>query len=483
MIKKLCALVMLSCASWGCSFLGGLLNMKAVQIVAWSPDEEWVEAGQLSRVAVNFSTSMNRTLAEEAFSLSRNDQRLQGNFAWESNDTMLSFTPEIPFADGCRYTISVSDSAEDVYGNSLCEGFAFRFATAGELVPPTVISHQPADGSQILSLREPVCIVFSEPVEAASFYLGFSLYPSVRGAFQWSPDATEVAFLPLGDYRSGESYEVVLGREIADLSGNRLAGELRFTFRTGDAPDPSIDSVETLNGGKPLTALQLGGGIDPGLEIEKDERFLLVFSQGLGEERKADLLRVDPLTPFSLEWDGENRSCVLSFGEALCWNQAYRLDLLGLSYAFVVNGPRSLPPAITALTYCPDLDAPAGEGKYIALEFADNLDFSGALKPAFDFYLDHAEGVQVDLGSFLQAFQLSVVPACISVDLIDVELSPLAIEPQSPPSEGQSVVRLHCSIEEYPAATGTVTFRVGTELRDTANNHLAEEFVLLVNNN
>ena len=44
-------------------------------------------------------------------------------------------------------------------------------------------------------------------------------------------------------------------------------------------------------------------------------------------------------------------------------------------------------------------------------------------------------------------------------------------------------MRLHCSIEEYPAETGTVTFRVGTDLRDTAYNHLAEEFVLLVNNN
>ena len=483
MIRKRCALVMLSYALWGCSFLNGFLNMKAVQIVAWSPDQEWVEAARLSRVAVNFSSSMNRTLAEEAFSLSRNDQPLQGNFSWESDDTILSFTPEVPFADGCRYTITVSDSAEDVFGNSLGGGFAFRFATAGELVPPTVISNDPPDGSQILSRREPVRIVFSEPIDAASFYLGFSLYPSVRGAFRWSPDATEVEFMPVSDYRSGESYEVLLGREITDLSGNRLAGEFRFTFHTDDAADPSVERVETLNGGKPLTALQLGGGIDTGLEIEKDERFLLVFSQGLEEEQKADLLRVDPVTAFSLEWDGENRSCVLSFREALCWNQVYRLDLLGLSYTFVVDGPRSLPLAVTALTYCPDLDAPAGEGKYIALEFADNLDFTGALKPAFDFYLDHAEGVQVDLGSFLQAFQLTVVPACISVNLIDVELSPLAIEPETPPAEGQSVVRLHCSIEEYPAETGTVTFRVGTDLRDTAYNHLAEEFVLLVNNN
>lgn len=483
MIKKTCALLVFVYTLWGCSLVSGFLNMKAVQIVAWSPDREWVAAGQLSRVTVTFSASMNRALAEEAFSLSRDNDRLQGHFYWEAEDTTLIFAPEIPFADGHRYTVNVLDSAEDVYGNSLLDDFAFRFATVEELVPPMVLSHEPADGSQLQSIREPIRVVFSEPVDAASFYLGFSLFPSVHGSFEWSPDAREVMFVPLADYRSGESYEVVLGREIADRSGNRLAEEFRFDFHAGDIPDPSIETVETLVGGKPLTALQLGGGIDPSLQIEKDEQFLLLFSQGLREEQKTDLLKVDPITPFSLSWDGESRSCVLVFGEALCWNQVYRLDLLGLTYSFVVNGPQSLPMKITALTYCPDLDAPAGEGKYVLLDFADNVDFSGALNPAFDFYLDHAAGVQVDLGSFLQAFELSVVPACISVSLIDVELSPLAIEPSSPPAEGQSIVRLHCSIEEYPAETGTVTFRVGTELRDTAFNHLSEEFVLLINNN
>ena len=65
----------------------------------------------------------------------------------------------------------------------------------------------------------------------------------------------------------------------------------------------------------------------------------------------------------------------------------------------------------------------------------------------------------------------------------DIELSPLAIDPDPLPVSGQSVVRLHCAILEDPAQTGTITFRLGTELRDSAGNHLAEEYVLLVDNN
>jgi hypothetical protein len=34
-----------------------------------------------------------------------------------------------------------------------------------------------------------------------------------------------------------------------------------------------------------------------------------------------------------------------------------------------------------------------------------------------------------------------------------------------------------------PAVSGTITFRLGTGLRDGAGNHLAEDYILLVDNN
>jgi len=483
MTKKPIFTLLLSQLLWSCSYIVGLLHMDAVDILAWSPNREWVPVEQVASLTITFSSSMNRVLAEDAFSLSSGNQPLPGHFSWQEADTILVFVPEVPLTAGCRYTLRVAEAAEDIYGNSLSEPFDFCFATAEELLPPEVALHEPADGAEVSSLRMPIRIVFSEPIEPSSFYVGFSLFPSVHGGFSWDSGGAEVEFTPLADYQPGDTYEVVLGREISDNSGNQLAEEIRFEFHVEEIPQPSIESVATLGDGQLLVPLQLGGGIDPSLEIEKDERFLFTFSPGPTEEQKLDLFSVEPFTPFLLMWNGENRYCELGFEEDLCWNQVYSIELLGMTYTFVVNGQQSLPIKVTALTYCPDLNAPSGDGKFALLRYADNVDFSGAGRPAFDFHLEHAPGSAVDLGSFLQALDVTIVPACISITLGDVELSPLAIDPHLLPGSGQSVVRLHCSVVEDPAVTGTVSFRLSRELRDTADNHLAEDYVLLINNN
>jgi hypothetical protein len=483
MIKRLPIILLLSQVLLGCSFFVGLLHMEAVEITDWSPNRELLPAEQVTRITVTFSSSMNRVLAEDAFSLSRENQPLQGRFSWQRADTVLVFVPEVPFGNGRRYTVEVAETAEDLYGNSLSEPFDFRFATAQELAPPEVVAHEPVDGQQVSSTRAPVRIVFSEPIDPSSFYPHFSVFPSVQGGFTWNADGKEVEFTPLADYQPGQTYEVVLGREISDQSGNQLAEEIRFEFCVDDILQPSIQTVTTLDHGELLVPLQLGGGINPSLEIEKDERFLFTFSQVPTEEQKIDLFSVEPFTPFDLTWNGENRSCELGFQENLCWNQVYSIELLGLTYTFIVNGPQSQPITVAALAYCPDLNAPLDDDKYILLQFTGNVDFSGAESPGFDFHLEHAAGVEVDIGSFLQAFELTVVPDCVSITMKDIELSPLAIDPYVAPGPGQSFVRLHCSIVEDPGVTGTITFGLSTELRDSAGNPLAEDYVLLVNNN
>jgi hypothetical protein len=483
MIKRLIGSLIFMQMLWGCSFIAGLMRMDAVEIITWSPNRERIPAEQVSCVTVTFSSSMNRVLAEDAFSLSRENQPLRGRFSWQEGDTILVFVPEVPLTDGCRFTLEVAGTAEDLYGNSLSEPFDYCFTTAEELLPPEVVFYEPANGTRISSARTPIRIVFSEPIDPSSFYPGFSLFPSVKGGFSWQSGGEVVEFTPLADYQPGETYEVVLGRNISDPSGNQLPEEIRFTFRMNDIQQPSIESVTTLSKGQLLLPLQLGGGIDPSLEIEKDERFLFTFSRGPTEEQKIDLFTVEPFTPFVLTWEEESRYCKLGFEEDLYWNQVYSIELLELTYTFLVNGQQSRPITVTALTYCSDLNAPAGEDKFVLLQFADNIDFGGAVSPAFDFFLEHAPGSEVVIGSFLQAFDLTIVQSCVSITLRDVELSPLAVDPYTLPGPGQSVVRLHCSVLEDPAVTGTITFRLSTDLRDSAGNHLVEEYVLLVDNN
>jgi hypothetical protein len=482
-IKRWTAVVLLFQLLCGCSFVVGFLHMEEVEITAWTPDRELIQADQTTEVTITFSSPMNRVLAEDAFCFSRDGQALRGRFSWRKSDTILIFFPEAPLGNGCRFDVQVEGSAEDLYGNSLREPFEFHFATAEELIAPEVLLHDPADGQQLSPGRLPIRIVFSESIDPSSFYPHFSLFPSVRGGFTWDAEYKQVEFTPLVEYEPGQSYEVVLGREISDRSGNRLGEDIRFEFTVDESLQPTVESVTTLQGGQFLLPLQSGAGVDPSLKIEKDEIFLFTFSGGPTAEQKIDLFSVQPFTPFILTWGFEDRSCELAFKENLRWNQVYSIALLELTYSFVVNGENSVPLSVTALRYCPDLNAPLDENKFDALDFSENIDFSGAVCPAFDFHLAHAPDVEVDIGSFLKAFDMVVVPACVSVTMKDIECSPLDVDPYPLPGPGQSVVRLHCAILEDPAVTGTVTFRLGTELQDTGGNCLAEEYVLLIDNN
>ncbi|MCK5007269.1 MAG: Ig-like domain-containing protein, partial [Spirochaetales bacterium] len=264
-----------------CSFVVELLNMEAAEIISWSPSRECVTVEEVSYITVRFSNSMNRPLCEDAFSLTRDADRVRGNFAWREQDSVLVFFPTVPVSKRCRYTLTVAATAEDIYGNSLAEPFAFDFVTGEELIPPEVLSYTPADGATGISPRESIRVVFSEPIDEASFYSGFSLFPTVRGGFLWFSEGAEVHFLPVADYQFGRSYEVVLSQEISDRSGNRLVEDFHFSFRVQEVIEPSIVSVETVEGGRVLVPTQSGGGIDPSLGIEKDETFLLTFSQVL----------------------------------------------------------------------------------------------------------------------------------------------------------------------------------------------------------
>ena len=483
MIKRGIVVLLLSQMLGGCSFVSGFLHMEAVDIIAWTPNQQLIPAEQVTECTITFSSTMNRVLAEDAFLLSRDNQPLRGRFFWQKSDTILVFFPEVPLANGCRFTVHVADTAEDLYGNSLGEPFDFHFSTAQEPVPPEVLLYEPANGQLLSPGRMPIRIFFSEPIDPSSFYPNFSLFPTVQGSLTWDADGRQVEFTPLTDYHPGQSYEVELGRGISDWSGNQLVDDIRFEFSITDSLQPLVESVTTLAGGQILVALQSGGGIDPSLNIEKDEVFLITFSQGPTEEQKIDLFSVQPITPFFLTWGVDNGCCELTFQEHLCWNQIYSIELLGLTYVFVVNGEQSVPLSVTSLSYCPDLNAPHNEDKFVLLEFAENIDFGDAVYPAFDFHIRHAPGLEVDIGSFLKAFNLTILPACVSLTMNDVECSPLSVDPYPIPGPGQSVVRLLCSILDDPAVSGTMTFRLGTELRDSGGNHLAEDFVLLIDNN
>jgi hypothetical protein len=123
-----------------------------------------------------------------------------------------------------------------------------------ENTPPTVITVHPSDGQEDVGVNVTIRIEFSEPMDHTNLVRWFALSLSghdIPGAFTWIENVTVLLFEPTDPLDHDTLYSMTIGNLAKDMSGNSIASEQSFTFRTVRAP------VQNGNGGN-------GGGDDEG---------------------------------------------------------------------------------------------------------------------------------------------------------------------------------------------------------------------------
>jgi len=471
-MKAPAAILLLGLLVTGCKWLGELAHMSPPRVLSYWPSSRQVSPASCDAVRLEFSAAMERTKTENAFSLSEEEELLRGGFQWQE-DTLI-FTPFRGFGANKHYTVSLAATAEDAYGNSLPQEFAFSFFTGLEETPPRIISFQPAAGQQIDQVRQAVVIVFSESVSQESFYRSFSLSPELQGSYQWNADSTQVCFVPREDYKPGEEYRVRIGTELEDLSGNKLAEDCFFCFTLGALEQQEILGCTTEDGR--LTLLDLEASI-LNTGIEKDDAFRIELRQPVEAAQRSSLISLSPAVSQELTWSEEFRCCRLGFSEPLVYGRVYELKVLENTYRFRIDGPRSLPPQVEGLTYCPD----ASLGVFQPLTLNCLLAVEPGAVACFDFAIRHAPAAEIDRGAFLTALSISVENACLAIDQLSVQLSPVSPPPDPGAGEDTCIFRLTCILSPGLNPSGTVTFSLSTALRDSFGNHLSQPFTLMVN--
>ncbi|MBI5001539.1 MAG: Ig-like domain-containing protein [Euryarchaeota archaeon] len=81
-----------------------------------------VKSGQ--PIAIAFSEAMNRTSAEQAFSIT---PAVTGKFAWDGLN--LTFTPDAGYNYSSQYTVTITTAATDLRGNPLAQPCSITFTT------------------------------------------------------------------------------------------------------------------------------------------------------------------------------------------------------------------------------------------------------------------------------------------------------------------------------------------------------------------
>ncbi|HEY9594962.1 MAG TPA: Ig-like domain-containing protein, partial [Spirochaetia bacterium] len=344
-----------------------LFDFDTFSVVSWSPREETLATVGVVVVEIRFSRSVNRTLTEQAFSMTADGATLQGRVSW-TDDVTLVFTPDEPLRDLVVYTMHVSTAAEDTEGRDLTPAFDHTFTTRTDFSRPTVVGATPADHASVTDTLSAVTVTFSKAMDKASVDAAFSLSPSVTGFLTLSADGKTLTFTPSQAMLWQTSYTVTVGKSAADTQHNTLGSDFTSHFYTGvDRTPPSMASARSADS---AVTLVVDDPNDAALTVtpdwEADTGLVLSFSEPVLTSSAQTAVTISPSVQSTVAEANTESTSTLSFAfpERLVWGTTYTLtigpgvtDLQGnktaatVVYHFVVNGVATKPPAVGRVYY------------------------------------------------------------------------------------------------------------------------------------
>jgi hypothetical protein len=333
------------------------------EVVNITPEQNSTTVESDALVVVRFSKPMDTVKTNNEFSLSSDSGVIDGNYSWDSHGKILTFTPGTGFSKAKKFTIRITENAEDIDGNDLKDNYVSSFHTGGDTGRPVVISYTPAANSVGNGENSTVTVNFSEPVDMNSIYGGITISPSVQGYFSANADTTVITFTPLYGFTYGVTYTVNITNGVMDSAGNRLLTPAVFNFTVGDDfTKPSLAAYQNL--AVPLyfdEAIHVSGA-------EKNGTLTLDFSEEVLTDNLQSAVSISPSVPFfissSVIISGGSTFTrgIIHFTEDLSGNQAYVLkisstvtDMQGNAldhsyrFVFVTDGAGSMQPYVTGI--------------------------------------------------------------------------------------------------------------------------------------
>jgi len=336
--------------------------MEELTVDEYSPSSTVVNEISECEVSVTFSQEVDKVRTAKAFSFLSNQIAVDGNISW-NNEKTLKFTPFKPLEKNNKYTISITTSAVDIYGNNLGIPFYFSFSNLKDEVRPVLISHIPEDREILNINNQAITLTFSESMDITSVLDAFSIVPSVEGSYSWNTDTTVLTFTPYQSYTWQSEYRVNLTTTAADLMGNTLSVLNNFTFYPGlNSAPPSLDQVS--NGGDFILMAEDDSvsGITVNSLWEADWKMEFNFNP---EDRISitsfrTKLNFEPAVTFEItnSEDLFQNPVVITFPDRLTWDTSYQIRLKEgyedeflntgeeVTYYVKVNGPLTSPPVV-----------------------------------------------------------------------------------------------------------------------------------------
>lgn len=183
--------------------------------------------------AVNISSKTRPTLSLN----SPSDASVYSNISisppvagyWTTSSTnKLSYRTLVPLDVQTQYTVTIAESAHDVFGNYLPAQVSFRFTT----VPFHVSSTTPANGGIGIPTASPAYFYLNASSDTSTVRQAFSVQPPVSGMLSYS--GTRIQFTPAAGWRPSTTYRISISTQLRTASGKNLLQPYVLTFTTSE---------------------------------------------------------------------------------------------------------------------------------------------------------------------------------------------------------------------------------------------------------
>jgi N-acetylmuramoyl-L-alanine amidase len=222
-----------------------LANEMPPTIVATVPDTGDTGVFVFENIQVTFTRAMDRSSAEQAFAIT---PPATGTFGWDGSGKQVTFDPDDYLQPSTDYTVTVEDSARDIYGHYLdgdgdgLEGGSYTFGfrtTRLDTTGPQVVATYPASGEANARIDVVISVEFDEFIDQSTIIPQNVILKDASGvpvprSFGYAETGTHgVIFIyPADLLNPGETYTVTLNTWLQDLFFNDLEETVEWSFTT-----------------------------------------------------------------------------------------------------------------------------------------------------------------------------------------------------------------------------------------------------------
>lgn len=240
-----------------------MLNMERQtrpEVVSYSPNVQLTDSQEVkTQVVLNFNWDMQEDATKAAFHL---QPAVEGTLEFSNSQHTLTFTPEVAFAAGTEYTITLDTTAchpDTMFLNHLEQPFTFRFRTKNR-TNLRLQQAYPQNGATDVPLQPTIMLIFDAELSQATSTNVDKLFSltDAQGNVVYTPSVRNYkknsAPAPYGSARfelpsalqPSTTYRFVVSKDLTDINGVDFGSDRIFTFTTGTGSEQTREGEVVL---------------------------------------------------------------------------------------------------------------------------------------------------------------------------------------------------------------------------------------------